>query len=83
MIKVDNGGKHGEFLFFSGLADYSCSAWSVACLALCTSGVQCKLYFIKAIQELLEIFLHVTLGSCPDLLVLQNTRVISADVMRL
>ena len=39
--------------------------------------------FINAVQELMEIFLHVTLGSCPDLLVLQITRVICADVMRL
>ena len=39
--------------------------------------------FRKVIQELLEIFLHVTLGSCPDLLVLQIRHVICADVPRL
>ena len=78
-----NTAQVSRLLFLPGLADCSGSAWSVAFLALCSSGVQCKLFFKKSYTGIVGDFSPCDIGQLSRPNSPTNTRVISADVMRL
>ena len=66
--------------FICKLVFHGDSGWSLAFPVSYVSSAQCLMIFNYAIQELLENFLFVTLGSSLVLQVLQITRVMCADV---